>query len=395
MAEGDYIEIGGAGQIEETIALLTERRESGPPKKSNIDRALEDFRKPQDKERDPLREGNILVQAAIGDEQERDTYFVDEKKIGALRSIDSALLEITYGNGSGLDAQTMELVANYFRRERDQWDRLRNNSDKSVAEGNRDIYAGILSEIYDKLPLPEAAIGEAPEYIFDDIDRLTGLMGQSKEQDQDEPLSAVVQVFETIQEDVTQKVDISKQADVLDQALKYAQQHMDNPGYEKLVGILNKDGKVEFSLFEEGKNYNPTTEDGKRQFIIDLNGSYSEETNRFALLKTSAEQAVNGVKKLLEGKKIDDLEEKRSIFTILALLEKNEDIGSLDGDTYIETVKEFGQLIRTKLEGTDTGDDTTVDEVVQEEDGDKEPGDIGKTRQFMQNGRRLRKRYYI
>ena len=387
---------GEDAEIGADIDFHVERAEgdTGKSKQSKVEKRLEALRGRSEGEGDgPLRDGQTLIQEEIRDIlDDPDLDGFEPPKVAELREISSALAEVAGKKDGTLNIKKMALIAPYLKLHIAKWDKPPQGTDTKVAEANKGIYSEILAEIYDQLPLPEAAIGEAPVYVFDDIDTLTGLMRQSKEKDQDKPLSVVLQVFETIEKDVTPKVDASKQVKVLDQALKHYQRHMDSPGYDTPVGILNEDGTVEFSNFEEGKSYGPTTEDGRRQFIFDIDGSYSEKTNTFFLLKKSAEKAVSGVKKLLKGEKVDDLEEIGGISAILTLLEKNEDIGSLDEDTYIKTVKEFEQLIRTKKEETNTGDKSATDEVVPE--GDDDSGDQ-KTRHFMQNGRRLRKRYYI
>src|SRR6185437_16973922 len=118
---------------------------------------------------DQLRNGNVLVHAAIEDAQADlpdDSKWYVTPEIARLRKIDAALLTISFQVPEALDTDTRDLVASHFRDKRDEWEDPIEGINKVTADKNKQVYDRILQEIYEQVPLPESALGEAPVYEF-------------------------------------------------------------------------------------------------------------------------------------------------------------------------------------------------------------------------------------
>ncbi len=357
MPEGEGFE--GARPNSEDIESGVEHRQGREPttRTENVANALKDLRKRPEEKADPIREGNVLIQAAILDAiQDSDEQGTDEE-IAQLRRLDSALLEIAYDNAGDLDLQTMNQLATNFRGQRDFWDKPPIDTDASTAKANRKVYDDILIEIYDKLPLPEGPLKESPRYEFVDIDKITEHLKKPKGESL--TLADAKEFFEEINEDLSaaQKLNPhwARQLIIVNEARGFAMKNLDKKGYEKPIVILNKDDdKVEkCELFEEGKSYPPKTKDGSRQFILDLNGDYVKDVYGIEDLKQSAGDADSGIDKLIAGGEEElTIEENRGISVFLARLKENTDTGSMDEETYNKNIKRFGIFLNLTLHDT-------------------------------------------
>jgi hypothetical protein len=296
----------------------------------------------------------------------------NSEEISKLRDLVVALEDISPDPANELDPKTRATLAAYFRNLRNDWENPREGVSLTDAKSYREICSRILTESYKGLPIPEAIIGEAPNpdganQGFIHIDKITKHLQKGK----DEPftLDDIANCYAAIKENFSDDSnhELHKQRRVVELSRQHAMDNIHKKGYMKPVVRLdiNKYNAIrpgltdeeldaelsdilEFELYDEKNSYPSETDDGRKQFILDMSANYVQVVQQFDFLKETSVKAANAVEKLKKGENIDR-EDEVFIGNILARLEKNTDPGSMTEEAYATASRNFGASVRDQL----------------------------------------------